>query len=407
MKYSGNESELIVNLFSNECKLKMEKNGLEPKDFLFAINEIYSFIFKKESNYTLKPIKDYSRGESRFDYTKRTCLIIINSVRNGSNLTLEGKMPTFLFFNGQYQKFQLNYSSKNLNSFIAFSFLYHGKASFEIAIGNHSYVISSSTTIFAESENVTSFCPNNYCEINIKYINSNSTLLFLNVIKNNTISILENNYLNYGFITSKAKNQYYYMKIYDGEEGEIMLHNKRQNGKLNGLIVNKNDDEIKNLSINDFPDENNKTNNIEFDINTQKLSFKCIEDKCKNSSYLLITYILESYDKGNQTKEIGYEFTLLTRTWDNELNPQLINIPLNDYIFGSFREYSIESHYYFFLVPEDAKKIYIEFHGHFIDGFYTKGKKKIPTFKSIEGVYSLNLTINDLIKSIPINETEK
>lgn len=38
---------------------------------------------------------------------------------------------------------------------------------------------------------------------------------------------LQKNSLNLGFIPQNEKCQYYYMKVYKGQEGEILLNNKR------------------------------------------------------------------------------------------------------------------------------------------------------------------------------------
>ena len=65
------------------------------------------------------------------------------------------------------------------------------------------------------------------------------------------------------------------MEVYKNEEGEIMLHDKRKNGKLTSIIFNKkrlpNINDFKNIS-DEFADE--------FDEYSQKLSFNTID--CKN-----------------------------------------------------------------------------------------------------------------------------
>ena len=44
--------------------------------------------------------------------------------------------------------------------------------------------------------------------------------------------MLQKNAINYGFITTEINYQYYYLEVYQGEEGEIMLHYKRFYGEL-------------------------------------------------------------------------------------------------------------------------------------------------------------------------------
>ena len=51
--------------------------------------------------------------------------------------------------------------------------------------------------------------------------NKNLTANF-KIIEKDTVSILDKNELNYGFITSKTKYQYYYTEVFQDEEGEII-----------------------------------------------------------------------------------------------------------------------------------------------------------------------------------------
>ena len=55
---------------------------------------------------------------------------------------------------------------------------------------------------------------------------------------NSSFYYLQRNFLNLEFILSEEKTQYYYMKVYKNEEGEIILHDKRKNGKLASIIFN-------------------------------------------------------------------------------------------------------------------------------------------------------------------------
>ena len=64
--------------------------------------------------------------------------------------------------------------------------------------------------------------------------------MFFNIIEENNICLLVKNDLNFGFITSKSKYQYYYTQVLEGEEGELMLHNKRNYGILHAKIIKNN-----------------------------------------------------------------------------------------------------------------------------------------------------------------------
>ena len=54
---------------------------------------------------------------------------------------------------------------------------------------------------------------------------------------NSKLYYLQRNFLNLEFILSEEETQYYYMEVYNNEEGEIMLHDKRKNGKLSSKIL--------------------------------------------------------------------------------------------------------------------------------------------------------------------------
>ena len=53
---------------------------------------------------------------------------------------------------------------------------------------------------------------------------------------------------------------------------------------------------------------------------------------------------------------IGCEFTILARFW-NYINyiSQIIDIPFNEYLIGSFEKGSISHHYYSLYILEDAE----------------------------------------------------
>ena len=167
------------------------------------------------------------------------------------------------------------------------------------------------------------------------------------------------------------------MEIFKGEEGEIMLFNKRQNGILIPKIIEKNFDNINNIKIpevNEFPNYDELFNNYSnFNIFSQKLSFNSsLSGKnCDFGCYLLITY----YSNISESLNInGTEFSILSRIWDKEeFKSQIINIPLNEYTFGIFDETTINNHYYSVFIPFDTDNIYIEINGKNILGYSQAG----------------------------------
>ena len=206
-------------------------------------------------------------------------------------------------------------------------------------------------------------------------------LTFRVVSNKDTPLILQKKYLNQGFITSNINYQHYYMEIFNGEEGEIMLHDKRQNGKLIARICNKqnNDCIINNNDI--VYDNNNYIDYLEYREHIRKIKFNYNETKeCDEGCYLLISYYHNTFDTINNTI-IGFEFTLLTRIWDKEdwSKTNIVNIPNNEYIFGYFEQNLINQHYYSILLSNETELI-LEIKGINFKFFYGEGKRKLNTY---------------------------
>ena len=156
------------------------------------------------------------------------------------NLTLlvEENEPTILYFDKKYlEKINLlyNISTKNSN-FLALSFTFNDVSKFNINIKDIIITtISNSTTIFLDLVSLEKI-KGDTLSIRIEQNENNYPCsLTFQIIKSESIYILQRNYINKGFITSMNLNQYYFMEVFQ-EEGEIMLHSKRNNGKLFGLI---------------------------------------------------------------------------------------------------------------------------------------------------------------------------
>ena len=214
----------------------------------------------------------------------------------------------------------------------------------------------------------------------------NSTMIVKIYQGNTSPFYLQRNQLNLGFIRKNIDNYYYYMEIFKGEEGEIMIFNKRKNGVLISNITKK----IKNgldyiiPKVDEFPiyNESNPLSNYfsEFNIYNQKLSFTSSDtEKCEAGCFLLISY----YSRISKFLEIkGTEFSILSRIWNKEeLKSQLINIPLNEYIFGYLDETSVNIHYYSVFIPNETDNISIEIHGINILSYYQEGIAQINTQK--------------------------
>ena len=118
--------------------------------------------------------------------------------------------------------------------------------------------------------------------------------------------------------------------------------------------------------------------------------------KCGNGGcYLLITYYNKNYDKKNNNNIIGYEYTILSRIWDYiEYSSQIVNIPFNEYILGTFDKGSITHHYYSIFIPNGTERIIIQFEGNYLDGFIAEGIVKINTIKELDGIFKLDIINN-------------
>ena len=401
--YENNNDKLTVHLFSINCKI--EVSGIEP---IFSHNDdIFSFVIENNSinntKFNISPKVDTIDGDYRYDYQNRNCHLIINSIFNEEyTLKYEEKESTVFYFNKELNKVNILYTLENINdnSFLTFSFIFNEESNFSIIIrdnDNNDIIeekkIINSTNIFLNSEQLLNLKkPKLNLNILIQYLDydNNHALVTFKAIEKNSTSILQKNYLNYGFITSETTYQYYYMKIYKGEEGEINLHNKRKNGILLGCIS-------QNMTDSDFPKSDQTKELLKYDKHCSKLSFYFNEtNKCQKGCYLLITYFQESFN--NNLTEIGYEFTLTARVWDGiDLSPQIINIPFNEYIFGYIEKESITHHYYSLLIPKEVKKIFIQINSDHIDGFIGEGKRKLITSKAMDGINNLNLTNNKTI----------
>ena len=295
----------------------------------------------------------------------------------------------------------LLYKIQNLNenSFITLSFIVDENNIFNIDINNEmNRNISSNSNIFLDYSKLSNI-ENDTLTIKIMLNKENildekyNVALIFKLIESNSISILRKNILNLGFTTSKQVNQYYYLEIVKGEEGEIMLHNKRLYGELFGIIKPKSNINPYNESqyIKEY-----KYNQLKFEPHTLKLSFKSYQtEQCEEGCYLFITYI---HYNDEYSPKVGFEYTLLARIWDEEeINPQIIDIPFNEYIFGTFEENSINHHYYSLYIPNDTESIIIQYEGISIEGFIGYGKRKLNTLRILNNTHNLNLEDNQMI----------
>ena len=102
----------------------------------------------------------------------------------------------------------------------------------------------------------------------------------------------QKNILNLGFIPSNISNQYYYMEVFKGEYGEIVLNNKRYNGILIYKIITKEEANKNKIdsSSNIYPKREEKnnidSNLLKFNEYSQKIKFNSINtNNCEDGCY--------------------------------------------------------------------------------------------------------------------------
>ena len=404
-------SNLIVNIFSINCDIQLN-NSIDVNIEHRHDNDIFSINLNSNNNlFSVKPLNNFNNNY-------RNCPLVINSIYiNEYILTIEETDPTIFYFDKNLSSIQLLYEIKNEDSFVTFSFAFNEIATFKIS---YDYGEKTKVKIISNSNNIflteLSVFINNTIRIKIERIDIYEypvLLKFKIFTNNNKVLTLQKNYLNQGFVTSNLKYRYYYMEIFKDEEGEIMLHDKRQNGKILGKLCRKKECPFDDI-INSFPSENNniKENDfyLEYKEHLKKLRFNYTQTKyCEEGCFLLIFYQHNLTDLSyiNNNITIGYEFTLLTRVWDKEdwKNTQIINIPNSEYIFGCFDQNSINNHYYSFFVSRE-EEIYLEIKTYYVEGFYGEGKKKLNTYNdNIKDIYKLDIKKEKQI--LIINKDEK
>ena len=423
-KNYNKENDLMVNFYPLDCKIQIieekDNNALKIETITnFEYDAFSALIEKDKINSTSITIQILIN--SRNDYNKnRTYHLIINSFEyiNNANLTIKEKEPTILSFNNKIDKIHLLYDLTKKEYFIypiSISFFIKERVKFKITVSSGeneplNKIVGYKDIILIDKD----FIPNNsaYIDISIENIEKEKHAVIITKVLGEYKSPIyfQKNQLNIGFIPSNISYQYYYMEVFEGESGEIMLNNKRYNGMLFSKLIPKNDiNEIDIFNSSEFyPKKENENNSslsdnyyLEFNEIFQKISFHYNNTNlCTDGCYLLITYFSIYFNKSNNSNIKGTEFTLLGRIFDEEeeFKTQIINIPLNEYIFGSLEFTSIKIHYYTLYIPEKEKNIKLEINLYNIAIFAKKGIKKInyytikPLCLEFTGYFIYNIT---------------
>ena len=314
-KDEGINNDLLVNFYSLSCHIELDSYTSQNISELKLNGNGISMRIKNNSFQTadiiIKEKVNLINGINKYE-DKKNCPLIINTIDiNNLSLLVEVNEPTILYFDENYlDKINLLYHIEEITkiiSYITLSFSFNNVSQFNINIPEIiNTTISNSTTIFLDQEFLKKI-KGDKLKISIQQIgNKYPCLLTFQIIAPELFYILQRDYINKGFIATDHINLYYYIEVFE-EEGEIMLDSKRQNGEIFGLIKNK--EGTNPYNINEYI-QNEKDNQLEFNIPTQKLSFNSEDTKnCTKGCYLFLTY----YNKNNKSQKpiIGYEYTLL------------------------------------------------------------------------------------------------
>ena len=407
----GNENEpLQVNIHSINCNIEIisKVNITNKKNF-----NTYSIkINPTHESIDIEPIFDMEYGEYKLNYEKIKCYLSLNSYflhDSPQNLTIDNNEENILYFENSLSIINISYQLKDVSTdnFIA---LYCGfeESEFQIevfhfvdnhikelkkqTINNSTYIYLNSDLLFNKDESKKNNEENKVIFIYIQNKIEKKNIMYFKIIEKNSVCLLEKNALNFGFLTTNTDYQYYYTEVFKGEEGELMLHNKRFYGELYGKIIEKNEQDLTDISI--YPNIFSEEPLLEYNQHYLRLKYNYTDTlNCFNGCYLLITYKqYKSEQQENDKSIVGYEFTILSRIWNyTDYISEIIDIPFNEFLIGCFEQDTTQNHYYSINIPNDADKIIIEIESNYLEFYYDEGKKKINTINRLDTTEHLNI----------------
>ena len=400
----NNENMLLVQFYPLDCQIKIFGENINSKKELTIEktsnyeNYVFYTLIKKDelsnTNIKIKTLIDSIKENDK----NRTFHLIINSLEyiNNTNLIIKEKEPILLNFNNSLFKVNLLYYLNKEEKYfypISISFFIKERMKLKISVSYNENKLIEKNIYYTDRILIDrNLIPkdDSYLKISIsirKNDRKDNAIMIAKIIGDYLTPIyFQKNILNIGFIPSNVSYQYYYMEIFKGEEGEITLNNKRYNGNLLSKLISK-----KEINENDilysnkyYPkDEKEKDNLLEFNKYSQKIYFNTDKTNiCIDGCYLLLTYYSIYFNERNNSNIKGTEFTLVGRILDEEedLRSQIVNIPLNEYLFGSFEYSSIKIHYYSLYIPEKDKNFILEINVNNIGIFLKGGVKKFNIF---------------------------
>ena len=372
-------NKVIINFYSLDCHIKIVgQNNKENIDIIPISNYEYDSFYaiiesKNDQDFGSTFFKIKTLINSVDDYNNnRTFHLIINSfeINDIPNLKINDGQPFLLNFDNNYNNIELSYKlNKNQDYPILVSFFIKERVKFLITVSNGE----------EEFQKIVAYTDKILIENNFKPKTSSNITILIRKIEEKKVAVMivkltedyskpiyfQKNFLNLGFIPTNATYQFYYTEIFDEEAGQIFLNNKKYKGTLISRIVEKEVIECNILEDSEcYPKEDDYQDNsyLIYDEYSQGLYFNSYYTyNCKDGCYLLLTYYSLFLNQNNNITDIlGTEFTLLSSILkENNYNPQIINIPLNEYIFGIMNYFNFFNIYYYSIfIPEEEEIIF-------------------------------------------------
>ena len=373
-------NNFVSQFFPINCKINVEyKNKiLTSTNSLFQHELTKSDLDFSDREIEYKIIFD-SMDESE-TYDNKLCFFYISSqeISNNNQVLINDLLPFDFKLNTKVPKIKLlyPYTSNEKEVFIGINLPTQFTIASRIFIENKVIIeeieFSKYKSFIIDTNTLSSNCKNKYeCNILIEiYSKSEEDLkkeikLKISIDpRTKTPSYLKKSTLRKDYINVEAIN-YYMTEIAENEEGEILINFERGGGIMFAKIVQKTENEINpdwNGRIN-LPKENS-TNLLKYDSFTKKIYyFKNNTSKCKKGCDLFLGVITKDTYKEEIQSMFYSKYTLYLRHLNKKNNEGTIEIPVNEYIYGSIEKTISNNYfdYYQITIPHSTDKITFEF----------------------------------------------
>ena len=419
--FSLSEKPFITLFQPVNCQIKVFfiNNGKEEELSFNNEDYIQHTISPAKENYFRYSVQALSLTN---DYSNM-CSVIISttSLDENAKLILGEEMPLKFKFNKQFREINLGYLSKHILS--SDKFLIHVQTNSDTILDvsnpniddlytSHKIFHQNIIPFLFERDDVDELIENKYIindftlsifpeslynkdlendvEVEVKVYDSNSPIS----------KYLHKSSLKMNFVATEDKKVIYYAELKENDEGYVNIHFERGSGELTGIIVEKEQfnifDENEIYEFINFGDRFYILNGNNY--SDRKLYYtKDHTKKCKDGCFLvLILTYGESAEKLKIDKSQLYITPIVS-------DPIPITIPLNEFIFGSIVNTSLND-YFTVKVPKEYKQIEIQFQSDVCQMYINEGTVKPSENNKIASIDSRTQTY---LHTINTNEVEK